>query len=206
MILSILICSLDSRAQMLAALLADLDRQIEAADLKDKVEVLTEVDGGTVSIGAKRNMLIARAQGKYVCFVDDDDMVSERYVALLAKACAEGKDCVGFNGRILVGSANKKVWMDWTISVRYKAWSQDKHRYYRSPNHLSPVLRDIAIKFPFPDKSNGEDADYSWRMASAGVLGTEAFVEECLYTYCPSGEWAQRQARDARGGTHVQSA
>jgi glycosyltransferase involved in cell wall biosynthesis len=193
-VLSILICSIDSRAKMLADLVADLNRQIVEACLEGEVEVLVEVDGGKISIGKKRNLLVARSTGKYICFVDDDDKVSERYVSLLASACFEGKDCVGFNGRILVGTANKKVWKKWVISVRYKEWSEDKNCYYRSPNHIAPVRRDIAVQFPFLNRSNGEDADYSSKMVAAGVLKTEAFVEQCIYDYYPSGSWAHHKA------------
>ncbi len=203
MLLSVLICSLDSRAELLAGLVANLDRQIADAKLAGEVEVLTEVDGGTMPIGTKRNLLIARSTGKYVCFADDDDKVSDRYVPLLAKACAEGKDCVGFNGRILVGVGRKQAWKKWVISLRYKAWSQDRTAYYRTPNHISPIRRDIAVQFPFADRFNSEDADYSHRIAAAGVLKSEEFVDECLYDYYPSGAWAQRRAVDAQKGARA---
>ena len=51
-----------------------------AEQLTSEVEVLTELDDGTRSIGEKRNALVESAGGEYVCFVDDDDMVSSDYV------------------------------------------------------------------------------------------------------------------------------
>lgn len=71
MMLSILICSLHSRSHLLAELKAILQPQ-----LTGDVELLIEIDNKEISTGAKRNILLNRAQGKYIVFIDDDDMVN----------------------------------------------------------------------------------------------------------------------------------
>ena len=50
-----------------------------------------------------------------------------------------------------------------------------------TPNHLSPVKKEIAIKVGFRDLRRGEDGIYS-----AGILPylqNEAFIDEELYYY-----------------------
>ena len=73
--LSILICSLASRADKLQRLMNVLQPQIN-----DSVELLVKTDNGEMPIGKKRNLLLEEASGAYIAFVDDDDLVSEDYV------------------------------------------------------------------------------------------------------------------------------
>jgi hypothetical protein len=56
--LSILICSLSSRADKLQRLMTDLQPQVN-----DSVEVLIKTDNGEIAIGAKRNLLLEEATG-----------------------------------------------------------------------------------------------------------------------------------------------
>ena len=73
---------------LLAALIRNLDEQIEKANARELVEVIPEVDKGETPTGTKRNNLIDRAAGKYIVFVDDDDTVSDYYVSEILR-CAE---------------------------------------------------------------------------------------------------------------------
>ena len=74
--LSILILSIPSRFDKLNNLLQILDSQIT----NDRVEVLTLVDNKSFHIYEKRNELLDMSRGKYTCFLDDDDSVSDDYV------------------------------------------------------------------------------------------------------------------------------
>jgi hypothetical protein len=76
--LSILICSLNRRKKYLKRLVDILRSQANR-----DIEVLCDIDNGEVSIGSKRQKLLNSAVGDYVCFVDDDDLVSEDYVDLI---------------------------------------------------------------------------------------------------------------------------
>lgn len=183
MLMSICICSLEPRSYMLSDLTASLYRQIDEANLRGKVEVLIEVDNGQIPIGTKRNLLVNRARGKYVCFVDDDDCVSDRYVELLAAACREGLDCVGITGRIREGNG----WKRWVHSTQFKGCKDDGDEYTRPPNHLNPVKRSILVDFPFKNVNFGEDRDVALRMAKACSLQSETTVEDCVYDYYPHG-------------------
>lgn len=177
-VLSILICSIESRADFLARLLAILEPQ-----QRGDVEILIDLDDGQVSIGQKRNRLVARATGEYLCFVDDDDTVPDDYVATLVAACSEGNDCVGFKLRRVVNGASEDIQA--MHSIRFTDWgvvSWDNEPFYmRTPNHLNPIRAALARQVPFPDQNAGEDKDYSTRIRP--LLRSETFVDRPMYVY-----------------------
>jgi glycosyltransferase involved in cell wall biosynthesis len=141
--LSILICSLNSRAHLLKRLRAVLDPQ-----LTDEVEVIVNVDDGQLSIGDKRNALLKEATGDYIAFIDDDDMVRTTYVPNILTAILTDPDCVGIEGIMTTnGSTSGRLFIH---SLRYHIWFEDNGVYYRNPNHLSPVKRELALKTGFP--------------------------------------------------------
>lgn len=156
--LSILVCSLESRAGLLGALLRHLTQQIHPHG--QEAEVLVDVDNGEKSIGAKRNDLLSRANGRYVAFVDDDDWVPEYYVSDILAALHDNPDvdCLGFRGVVAVDGGQPSEFIH---SLECKDWYVREGVYYRTPNHLNPVRREIARDAGFPGISHGEDHDYS---------------------------------------------
>jgi transcriptional regulator CtsR len=83
--LSILICSVenDERQESLNKLIHELNNQICSNYAENIVEILVEKDNGTMSVGTKRNVLIDKANGEYICFIDDDDFIAENYLNLI---------------------------------------------------------------------------------------------------------------------------
>lgn len=176
MMLSILICSLHSRSHLLAELKAILQPQ-----LTSDVELLIEVDNKEISTGAKRNILLNRAQGKYIVFIDDDDMVNENYVDRILAACAFDSDCIAINGKITTNGMNE---IDWRLSKNYENITikeNGKDIYLRKTNHIAPVKRELALKAMFPNISNAEDKAYS--EALNPYLKTETIILEQMYHY-----------------------
>lgn len=175
--LSILILSIETRAKLYARLMAILKPQIT-----DAVEVLDHVDNGERPIGQKRNELMEASTGRYVCFVDDDDLITDDYVARILEAAKLEPDAIGFRLRRLV---DKKYDADAIHSIRNDRWEtitrDGKRVYLRTPNHLNPVRREIAIRHRFPETNHGEDKDYSERIRPE--IRSEAFIDRVLYTY-----------------------
>lgn len=174
MTLSILICSLWERAGDLARLLGVLEKQ-----LTPEVEVLTEVDNREITTGAKRNILLNKAQGKYVVFVDDDDLVSETYVQDILEAAKEDKDAIVFQGWITTNGQNKRRFK---LSKDYPYSTKD-NVYYRYPNHIVPIRATIAKKFKFPDKVYGEDYQWATAIHRSKLIKTETKIDKELYYY-----------------------
>lgn len=179
--LSILICTMPSRKQMFRELLYDLNNQVNELPVykRPMVEILHSEEMG-ITTGAKRNKLLQVAQGDFVVFVDDDDKVSDCYVSLILNAIENHPevDCIGIQGII---STNGEDARQWYISKDYGRWYDDEGVYFRTPNHISPVKREIASKVGFPDKTFGEDSDYSTGIFP--YLKTEVKIPKNIYHY-----------------------
>ena len=181
--LSILICHLHSRSTSIEKLLSVLKPQ-----LVDEVEILIESDRGQLSIGAKRNKLLKRSIGDYIAFVDDDDLVSEDYVSKILKAVESNPDCCSLQGEISmtqrIGRRTNnriRITKPFIHSIQYDRWFEKDKIYYRCPNHLNTIKRELALQVKFPDKDRGEDRDFSTMIFP--LLKTEEHIDGTIYFY-----------------------
>ena len=76
--------------------------------------------------------------------------------------------------------------MRWKLSKDYQdenKYSEEFNQiiYFRRTNHLTPVKRELALQAMFPDKSNGEDQEYSGRLNP--FLKTEVKIDKSIYHY-----------------------
>jgi hypothetical protein len=177
--LSILIPTVNGREEYLKRLLKVLEPQKTS-----EVEILIEKDNKKLSIGEKRNILVSKASGDYIAFVDDDDLVSSTYISSILNALKTEPDCVGmhllhYHDGVLRGLTYH--------SLEYTHWFErfeyviELMHYYRNPNHLNPIKREIALKCPFPSISMGEDKSYSQQTLQ--YLKTEVKIVEPIYYY-----------------------
>lgn len=142
------------------------------------VEVITD-DSMDYNIGTKRNKLLEMAKGEFIVYVDDDDLISNNYVSLVLEACKSKPDCIGINGIITTDGKDERQWF---ISKEYGHWHTGANGvYYRTPNHISPVKRELALQAGFPEISFGEDAEYSNRLLP--LLKSEVIIAQPIYKY-----------------------
>lgn len=193
--LSILIPTLDERQTLFERIYARLQGQIHDQRLEDRVEIRSCRDNREHSVGVKRNWLIAQAQAEFVVFVDDDDDVSERYVQLFVKTIEEHPDidCIGIQGTILFQGAHPRPFVH---SLRYQEYFSQYGVYYRPPNHLNPIRRAIALRYPFADINYSEDMDWALRLCRDRALRTEVMLDEPIYTYYSRRAWRYQQFID----------
>ena len=169
--LSILIATMPSRQLKFENLLYILEEQC------GDVEIISDGEMG-YNIGAKRNLLVKRALGEYIVFVDDDDFVSDDYIEKILAATESKPDCIGISGTIKINGGAEQ---QWHISKDYGSWYENSCIYYRTPNHISPVRRELALQVGFKEISFGEDYDYSKRLLP--LLKTEVKVPGNIYLY-----------------------
>jgi glycosyltransferase involved in cell wall biosynthesis len=173
--LSILIATLPARLQKLDNLMIEVNRQCNP--YPDQIEILIDprID---INIGQKRNSLLQKAKGEYIVYIDDDDHIFPNYIWSIMQACSIGSDCIGISGIITTNGKNGK---QWHISKEYKTWHTANGIYYRTPNHISPVKRELALQAGFPEIRFGEDAEYSRRLYP--LLKTETIIKGNIYHY-----------------------
>lgn len=161
MILSILIPSIPEREKQLSKLVSELNWQITNVkglhpSLGD-VEVLIDsskryVDGG-MTVGAKRNKLVQSATGKYLCFLDDDDLIAPNYIEELLRGCNLDVDCVGFMSIFKCDF----YWGIADMSLMHDNEQAHPSVFRRKIWHVCPIRTSIAQKYSFNDINNAED-------------------------------------------------
>lgn len=175
--LSILICTLEKRKTLFNVLLHHLKSQIKD---KKTVEILSNCDNGEMTIGEKRNKLLEVAKGDYVCFIDDDDWVDENYVSLILEALESYPDCVQLIGVMNTDGFNQRRFEH---SISHGRYQDLNGVYYRPPNHLNPIRRDLALMFKFPEKDFGEDTEWAMQVKRSAILQREAPLDKVIYHY-----------------------
>lgn len=184
--LSILICTVEGREHFLERLTKILEKQIMPR-YWSSIEVISiggNKEDDAMSIGAKRSLLLDLADGEYVCFIDDDDRVSENYVELLLPGIEKGVDCCSLRGIITEDGQNPLIFEH---SIKYKEYKTNPEgmpvRYERYPNHLNCIKASIAKQFRFPETNHGEDTDWATKIFKSGLIKTEHYIDNILYNY-----------------------
>jgi glycosyltransferase involved in cell wall biosynthesis len=172
-ILSILICTLEERkTEFLTRVLSILQPQIIDRD----VEIVILTDNGEIPIGTKRNLALDSANGKYVCFIDDDDIVSDGYVDLVLLKSKEDSDVIVFNGIVTTNG--------WDIRLAKQGmeyeYGEIDNVYYRLPNHLA-IHKKETINERFMDVRTGEDDE--WAQRRLKEIKTQSRIDGIIYHY-----------------------
>lgn len=184
--LSILIPTLPSRRRWYHSVAGQLATQLNALTTRYRVdywkivELVNPNDRTDITIGAKRNEMMSRATGDYLCFVDDDDRIADNYIELVMAGVSTNPDCCSLNGIITTDGKDPKPFKH---SIDYKEMYEADGVYYRPPNHLNVVRSSIAKQMVFPDWQRSEDSNYCFQLRDSGLLKVEYKIPETLYFY-----------------------
>jgi glycosyl transferase family 2 len=173
--LSILICSLQDRKEYLLRLINTLKPQ-----LSPEVEVKLCIDNRQATTGEKRNDLLESATGKYVVFIDDDDLVSNDYIESILQAAKQDTDVIVFKGWMTTNGRNKQ---SFSLSKDHPYTTTKDGVYLRYPNHIVPIRASIAKQFRFPGKVFGEDYVWATLIHNSRLIKTETKIDKDLYYY-----------------------
>ena len=175
--LSILILTLPTRIDSYARLIKSLNQQVIENNLIHRVQILTLCDTKEISVGEKRNILLNKSIGRYVCFIDDDDVIATNYLSVIMSALNSNADVITFCGDYV----ENEIRTPFSISMVHRGNYNHTNMFYRLPNHLCPVKREIALSCQFTDKNFGEDSDYAEKINK--YLKNEYHIQEKLYFY-----------------------
>lgn len=171
---SILILTMAERRDLLYRLQQCLYPQIE--NYKD-IEILVRVFRcGT--IGENRQALLNQAQGEYVCFIDDDDMVPAKYVEKIYPLL-DGVDYIGFSVHTF---RDGTFYASAYHSLKHGRWSNEKAYAERDISHLNPIRRELALQAPM-EGGAGEDRRWADRLRDLNIVRTQHYIPEVMYFY-----------------------
>jgi len=162
-------------------------KSLIAPQLTDEIEIVTDDRGRHVSTGTKRNDMYAKAKGLYVCSVDCDDWIAPTYCEDILIAIKNNMpDVVTFDGWYTENGRNH---VDWVIKLgekyeaRHDATSGGKYMFFRWPNHLTAMKKEIATSVKFEPIWQGEDYKWSKEIRDRNLLKTEIHIYKQLYHY-----------------------
>jgi hypothetical protein len=194
---TILIATITGREEKLARLL-DRINSMKPSNLK--IEICISFDNREKKIGTKRQELLQGAKGKYVSFIDDDDLVTAAYFEdALATIRGEFHVC-RLRGQMseytFTHSIENTLLMPMCVG----------DVFIRPPNHLNVMMSDVAKLISFRDASQGEDLDWTIRLAQTGWLKKEYQSDHTRihYIYDLGGRVVQPQTLVYQRGTNYQ--
>jgi glycosyltransferase involved in cell wall biosynthesis len=178
--LSILICSVDieERQDKLKKLISELNRQIAKNYAEQIVEIIVDVDNMQKSVGQKRNDLINKANGEFICFIDDDDFVSENYLSTILYHLNSGIDILLIAIKHYQNGINQtKILPSLYIDNLTTSESVFKTNHF----HLCPHKKSIAKNVLFECVNFAEDMIYSQKMVKH--INNSYTIGEPIYIY-----------------------
>lgn len=194
-ILSVLIPSIPERGDDFGQLMGNLLYQKEQLELVHpsigNIQLLFDcsekfLDGG-ISIGKKRESLAQRAQGKYLCFLDDDEDIAPNYVETLVRLCQLDADVVTF--RNLTKTDFYWTIVDMSLKNTTNEEATPDRIVKRQPWHICPVKSEYAKLYDFEDSNYGED--FSWMKRVLTHCNSEAHTDQILHCYNHSSKHSE---------------
>jgi len=175
--LSILIPTLFERRAQCERLRESIYEKFERLCPGLRLELVERIDNREESVGLKRKHLLQDAKGKYSAFIDDDDEVTDAYFEDFLKCIQSGDDVMRLRGQM-----NQYTF---THSLEYPLSGKMfvDGVFVRPPNHLNPMLSDIAKMIPFENATRGEDLKWSILMAKTQLLRRETRTDSSRIHY-----------------------
>lgn len=177
--LDILIPTLPARGKFLQELMTEIDNQRRKYP-NGTIQVLTDPRPSEFTTGEKRNWLLRQATSKYVWQIDDDDLIYPGAIDLVVNAMTTEPDCMGINGIMTTNGASPAKWI---ISLGSKYELGADGVYYRHPNHITPMKRELALQVSFKHIHFGEDYHWAVELKERNILKTQIVIEPPIYLY-----------------------
>jgi len=164
---SVLIPTIPGREEKLRNLITSIYDKVARICPELRLEICLSFDNRETSVGMKRQQLLTQAKGKYLSFIDDDDEITDAYVEDL-KACFDG----GYPVMRLRGQISPYTFTH-SLENSLATTMARGEVFLRPPNHLNPMMADVAKFVQFKDAVRGEDLDWTLRMSKSGFLTSE---------------------------------
>ena len=134
-------------------------------------------DNREMSIGMKRQRMIQESEGKYSAFIDDDDEITDEYIEDMRETIQGSYPVMRLRGRIHPYTFTHSLENSLTTSMARG------EVFLRPPNHLNPMMTDVAKLIHYKDAFRGEDLDWTIRMSRTGFLTSEYKTDDSRIHY-----------------------
>jgi hypothetical protein len=155
-------------------------KQVQQYKYKRHVEfiMLNTLNTGHTT-GEKQRMLLDMAQGEYVMFVADDDIISPRMLPLFLDALDGNVDGLGFFVRVI---PSLSLPQPSAIGKGEEILRTQEGEYIQWAWHpICPTRKSLYEGIEWPDSSKGEDYELAKQMAPKVRAGNFPFMEQELY-------------------------
>lgn len=178
--LSILTPAVPSRILAITRLMGEIAQQIGV----QPVEHLVFLDNKRRTVGEKRDALLRMARGEYVAYLDDDDDISDDYVAELLQAIEEKPDVVTFKQSATVNGESSTI--IFRLGCPNDPFCPGQFTM-RNAWHVCAWRRSLAILSHFPATSYGEDWAFAAPLCAIPGL-CEVHIPKVLHYYRHSSQ------------------
>jgi hypothetical protein len=164
---SVLIPTIPGREDGLRNLLSSIREKLSRIAPDLRVEYCVRFDNREMSIGLKREELLQKCLGKYMSFIDDDDDITDAYIEDLVQTIRGNYPVMRLRGQI------NQYTFTHSLENKLTGKMAKDNVFLRPPNHLNPMMSDVAKLIHFRDSIRGEDLDWAIRLAKTGFLTNE---------------------------------
>lgn len=184
--LSVLLCGLYERMVIYGDGVAsdgdDLLRTLHQQADGKPVEILYLMDNMKMSVGRKRNILLAIAQGEWIAFVDDDDEVAVDYVDQLLGAIDVAGDAgvICFPQTCHHADTGEVETCTYGLSLPY---SKQGTQWTGLPAHTQCWRTEAVQGIEFPEQNFQEDTGWVAKAVTAVSKEYRIEVDHPLYVY-----------------------
>ena len=172
-----LIPTIQGRESSLMRLVTSIHEKMKRIASHLRYNINLAFDNREMSIGMKRQTLMQASEGKYSAFIDDDDEITDEYIQDLVETIGGSYPVMRLRGNI------HPFTFTHSLENTLKSPMATGNVFVRPPNHLNPIMTDVAKLVHFRDATRGEDLDWTMRMAKAGFLTHEYKTEDTRIHY-----------------------
>lgn len=172
-----LIPTIAGRETSLQRLMSSIHEKMSRLAPQLRYTITLAFDNREMSVGMKRQNLLQGAEGKYSAFIDDDDEITDEYIEDLTQTIQGSYPVMRLRGQI------GPYTFTHSLENTLKDPMARGNVFVRPPNHLNPMMTDIAKLIPFRDAVRGEDLDWTIRLAQTGFLTHEYRREDSRIHY-----------------------
>lgn len=180
MLLSVLIPSIPRRFDKVRGLVDALEAQADP-----EMEVLVLMDNCRRPVGHKRNALQEMARGRFVCHIDDDEMVALQFVPTVLAAIREADDevdVIAYDAMITIDNSvpfRARTGMGFPVGQVQARPNGGYFDIQRPPWHWCAWRRDLAVQGVWPDFYWGDD--WHWLTQLYPKVRRSAKIDEMLF-------------------------